>query len=36
MKIKISKSQWESMGKQAGWMKTALVGSRDAIIDFDS
>ena len=23
MKIKLSKSQWESMGKKAGWMKTA-------------
>jgi hypothetical protein len=24
MKIKISKSQWEQMGKKAGWMKTAI------------
>lgn len=23
MKIKLSKSQWEGMGKKAGWMKTA-------------
>lgn len=23
MKIKISKSQWEGMGKKAGWMKEA-------------
>jgi hypothetical protein len=25
MKITISKSQWELMGKKAGWMKTALI-----------
>jgi len=24
MKIKLSKSQWEMMGKKAGWMKTAI------------
>ena len=24
MKIKLSKSQWESIGRTAGWMKTAL------------
>ena len=23
MKIKLSKSQWEEMGKKAGWLKTA-------------
>ena len=23
MKIKISKSQWEEMGKKAGWMKSS-------------
>jgi len=23
MKITVSKSQWEEMGKKAGWMKTA-------------
>ena len=23
MKIKLSKNQWENMGKEAGWMKTA-------------
>ena len=23
MKIKISRSQWEQMGKKAGWIKTA-------------
>jgi len=27
MKIKLSKSQWEFMGKKAGWMKTALFPS---------
>ena len=26
MKIKLSKSQWEAMGKKAGWMKIAVVG----------
>jgi len=25
MKLKISKSQWEAMGKKAGWMKTAQI-----------
>jgi hypothetical protein len=25
MKIKISKSQWEEMGKKAGWMKKASL-----------
>lgn len=24
MKIKLSKTQWEAVGKKAGWMKTAL------------
>ena len=32
MKIKLSKSQWESMGKQAGWMKTAIIND-DGIAD---
>ena len=32
MKIKLSKSQWESMGKQAGWIKTALIKD-DGIAD---
>jgi hypothetical protein len=27
MKIKLSKSQWEFMGRKAGWMKTALFPS---------
>jgi len=25
MKIKLSKSQWEFIGKKAGWMKTAII-----------
>jgi uncharacterized paraquat-inducible protein A len=25
MKIKLSKSQWQFIGKQAGWMKTAAA-----------
>ena len=25
MKIKLSKSQWEFMGRKAGWMKTAQI-----------
>ena len=25
MKIKLSRSQWTSIGKKAGWMKTALA-----------
>jgi len=27
MKIKLSKSQWEQMGKTAGWMKNAQVAN---------
>jgi len=26
MKIKLSKSQWEKMGKEAGWIKKASLG----------
>ncbi len=29
MKLKISKSQWEEMGKKAGWMKTAAVATEE-------
>lgn len=25
MKIKLSRSQWQEMGRKAGWMKTALL-----------
>jgi len=35
MKIKMSKAQWEGIGKKAGWIKIALRDSRDVIIDFD-
>jgi len=28
MKIKLSKSQWEGIGKKAGWMKVAGVDSQ--------
>jgi hypothetical protein len=27
MKIKISKSQWEQVGKKSGWIKEAIVNS---------
>ena len=29
MKIKLSKSQWEMVGKKAGWMKTALFDTQE-------
>jgi len=29
MKIKLSKSQWESIGKKAGWMKVAENNAED-------
>jgi len=32
MKIKLSKSQWEEMGKKAGWMKMAIIND-DGIAD---
>jgi hypothetical protein len=28
MKITLSKKQWEFVGKQAGWMKTAAYGDK--------
>ena len=36
MKIKLSKSQWEEMGKKAGWMKAAKnedIGFKYKLID---
>jgi hypothetical protein len=33
MKIKISKSQWEKIGKKAGWMKTAQIINDDGFAD---
>ena len=36
MKIKLSKSQWEEMGKKAGWMKKAKIadaGNKYNLID---
>jgi hypothetical protein len=27
MKIKLSKNQWEEMGKKAGWMKTSIMAN---------
>lgn len=42
MKIKLSKSQWEGIGKKAGWMRKAITDDinsdfqeRDPIIQFD-
>lgn len=35
MKIKMSKSQWERIGRSAGWIKKAQSDIRDVIIDFD-
>jgi len=32
MKITLSKSQWEEVGKKAGWMKTAMT-EEDKIIE---
>jgi len=34
MKITISKSQWENMGKKAGWIKTANMADNSRHIDF--
>jgi hypothetical protein len=42
MKIKISKSQWEGIGKKAGWMKTAapdnsiVDGEESEVVDLSS
>jgi len=33
MKIKLSKSQWESIGKKAGWMRTQYESPRSSHID---
>ena len=33
MKIKLSKNQWEAMGKKAGWMKSAQIIPDDGIAD---
>jgi hypothetical protein len=33
MKIKLSKSQWEFMGRKAGWMKTAQGTKLMLILD---
>ena len=29
MKIKLSKSQWENMGKEAGWMKISTLQTKN-------
>jgi hypothetical protein len=36
MKIKLSKSQWEKIGKKAGWIKEALRDLRNVIVNFDT
>ena len=33
MKIKLSKSQWQEIGKKAGWMKVAQIIPDDGIAD---